>query len=241
MPLISVIVPVYNHADALVSTAKSIIGQTYRPLEIIIVNDGSTDAFGAAGEEVQRLGKLAGVDTKIIQQANSGGAAARNRGFGASQGEFVIFWDADTVAVPAMLARMADRLAAVPSASYVYSRFKVGWKTMRLQPFNPDDLRRVNYIDTTSLIRRDAFAGFDESLRRFQDWDLWLTLLDTNKTGSFISEVLFTKKVTRPGISRWLPSVAYRLPWKLPAVTAYREARRVIAQKHHLPPEDSAM
>lgn len=76
---------------------------------------------------------------------------------------------------------------------------------------------------------------FDTSLKRFQDWDLWLTLLERNKTGVFIPEVLYEKVVgTREGISTWLPCFMYLLPWKSREVKKYEFARQIIAKKHHL-------
>jgi hypothetical protein len=77
---------------------------------------------------------------------------------------------------------------------------------------------------------------FDESLKRFQDWDLWLTLLAQNKTGVFVPEVLFKKIVGgRVGMSKWLPKWFYPLFPNSKAVTQYAAARKKIVQKHHLP------
>jgi glycosyltransferase involved in cell wall biosynthesis len=171
----------------------------------------------------------------VLNQKNSGGPAARNRGFRESKGDMIVFWDADVVAVPTMLEKMHQALLENPNASYAYSRFKFGWKTIRSLPFDTDQLRRVNYITATSLIRRADFPGWDESLKRFQDWDLWLTMLAQNKTGVFVPEILFRAEVGgRAGISKWLPSFVYRLPFKIKAVREYESARAVIAKKHHL-------
>ena len=82
-PLISVIIPVYNHAKVLPQTIASIFKQTYRPLEIIIINDGSTDNFSEAVKELEEV--------KIINQENKGAPTARNRGLSEAKGEYVIF------------------------------------------------------------------------------------------------------------------------------------------------------
>jgi hypothetical protein len=134
-----------------------------------------------------------------------------------------------------MIEKMHDALIQHPSSSYVYSKFKFGWKTMHGGYFDAKKLKENNFIDTTSLLRRSDFCGFDESLKRFQDWDLWLTLLEKNKSGIFIPEVLYTK-TTRfgRGISSWLPSFAYHLPWKIKAVKDFESAREVVARKHGL-------
>lgn len=262
-PLISVIIPVYNHAHTLKSCIESVFNQTYRPLEVIVVNDGSTDNFDEVVKECLLItdGDCIGVGSvlSVISQENSGAAAARNRGFASSKGEYVIFWDADTLAQPKMLEKMFVTLQNHPEASYVYSQFKFGWKKIKSQVFDANKLKQINYIDVTSLIRRESLnchpeqsdrvspkalavaqgslsnCPFDILLKRFQDWDLWLTMLEQGKTGIFISEVLYEKKVTgRKGISSWLPSFIYKLPWKTKQVEKYEEARNIIFKKHCL-------
>ncbi len=255
-PLISVIIPVYNHAHTLKRTIDSILKQSYRPLEVIVVNDGSTDNFTEVAKSVIPMPavilnemKDLSLSVKIINQSNQGAPTARNHGFAVSKGEYVIFWDADTLANPQMLEKMFIFLQKHPEASYAYSQFKFGWKKIKSQNFDSDKLKKINYIDVTSLIRRSAILDsplgrgrggldvgpFDTSLKRFQDWDLWLTLLERNKTGVFIPEVLYEKVVgTREGISTWLPCFMYLLPWKSREVKKYEFARQIIAKKHHL-------
>ena len=96
-----------------------------------------------------------------------------------------------------------------------------------------DKIETGNHIHTSSLIRRKDFTGFDPKLKRFQDWDLWLTMLEDSKIGIHIPKVLFT--ITAKGnMSSWLPSFAYRLmPWTK-EVDKYNEARSVIIRKHKL-------
>jgi glycosyltransferase involved in cell wall biosynthesis len=259
-PLISVIIPVYNHAYTLKRSLESIFNQTHRPLEVIIVNDGSTDNFSdviktvipsPVPEQSSVQGKLdeGSIHFKIITQLNSGAPAARNNGFANSKGKYVIFWDADTFAHPQMLQKMFDALQKHPQAAYAYSRFKFGWKRIKSEPFDADKLKKLNYIDVTSLIRRSALSSpffqegaggvadgpFDTSLKRFQDWDLWLTMLEQGKTGVFVPEVLYEKVVgDREGISTWLPSFMYQLPWKTKQVKKYESAKEIIVKKHRL-------
>ena len=233
-PLISVIIPVYNHAHTLKRSIESIFNQTYRPLEVIVVNDGSTDNFEEVVKECLLItdGDCIGVGSVlsvISQPANMGAPAARNKGFASSKGEYVIFWDADTLSHPQMLQKMFAYLQKHPEASYAYSQFKFGWKRIKSQYFDADKLKQINYIDVTSLIRRADFPKFDESLKRFQDWDLWLTMLEQGKTGVFIPEVLYEKVVgSREGISSWLPSFMYQLPWKTKQEKKYEGAKEII-------------
>jgi len=236
-PTISVIIPVYNHAHTLGNCLNTIAWGVYSgEVEIIIVNDGSTDNFH---DELNRiLNKYPAVKNlvkKVIDQPNLGAAAARNRGFKEATGEYVIFVDADTFCYPNMLPEMLEKLKSHPEVSYAYSQFRFGWKKMKSRQFSTEALRKNNYIDTTSLIRTKDFPGFDESLKRFQDWDLWLTMLKHGKAGIFVSKILYKKVVgLRRGISSWLPSFVYRLPWKIKKVKEYEAAKAIVMKKHHL-------
>lgn len=245
--LVSVIIPVYNHSSAIGRCLRSIEAETYRPIEVIIVDDGSTDNIGSILEPARSRLEAAGLNTKVVHQSNRGAAGARNRGFREAAGEYVIFWDADTVGEPRMLERMVEALEKNPNASYAYCQFKIDWKIMLQGAVTAEELRDNNYIDVTSLALRndlrhvqtargvsseEMVGPFDESLRRFQDWDLWLCLLEQNKTGVFVPEVLFTKITgKRKGISRWLPKFFYRWPW-LKTVREYNDAKEIVLRKH---------
>lgn len=199
------------------------------------MDDGSTDNFNETIETILKKDWIQNLSIRIVRQKNLGAGAARNRGFKESKGDYVIFWDADTIAVPLMLDKMLAALQSNPAASYSYSQFRFGWKKIKSRPFDAVSLKQNNYIDTTSLIRRSDVLPFTEDLKRFQDWDLWLSMLEKGKFGIFIPEVLFKKEVGgRKGISEWLPSFFYHLPWKTKAVKEYEAARQVILRKHSL-------
>lgn len=234
MNLVSVIIPIYNQAKVLRRSLLSLARQTYRPLEVIIVNDGSTDDFEAVLNDVLSDNRLQELNIKVIHQSNQGAPSARNHGFSESNGDYIIFWDADTIAKPQMLSEMVKVLDNNLTASWVYSQFRFGWKKMSCADFNFDHLKKINYIDITSLLRRNAFQPFDEKLKRFQDWDLWLTLSEQGKNGIFIPKILY-KKITNPtGISSWFPSLFFKLPWKIKKVEKYQEAAEIIKRKHDL-------
>lgn len=234
MSTLSVIIPTYQHAATIAECLDSVLSQTRRPDEIIVVNDGSTD--GTEDVLARYQGRV-----RVLVQANQGGNAARNNGFDASLGDLVIFCDADVVMRPDMLETMERVLAEHPETSYAYGGFRFGWKGFRSYAFDADRLRRMNFIHTTSLIRRECFPGFDTSIRRFQDWDVWLTMLSQGHLGAFVDDELFQviDRSDRPGISQWRPSILYRIPWhrlgwKPDSIQRYDDARRVIAQKHGL-------
>jgi len=226
MPKISVIIPVYNARRTLRACLASIFAQSLVGLEIIAVNDGSTDGSLKILSEFQ--GKIT-----IIDQKNQGAAAARNAGAKIATAPYLIFCDADIVMKTDMLEKMYEALQQNPQAAYVYSAFRFGRKVFKLWPFAAERLRAQPYIHTTSLIRRDRFPGFDQKLKRFQDWDLWLTMLQRGSEGYFIPEVLF--QISAQGtMSSWLPACVYKFLPFLPAVKKFRAAERIIKIKHKL-------
>ncbi|MDD2807784.1 MAG: glycosyltransferase family A protein [Patescibacteria group bacterium] len=222
---ISVVIPIYNAAKTIEKCLASIYLQTFKKIEIIIVNDGSTD------NSLEIVKKYQDKIT-IINQTNGGAAKARNEGAKIAKAPFIIFCDADVTMKPKMLATMLQTLTDHPKASYAYSSFKFGLKSFALWPFDPEKLKKMPYIHTTSLIRRADFPGFDKKLHKFQDWDLWLTMLARGQSGVFINQELFT--IASGGtMSQWLPKFLYHLPF-LPAVKKYQTAEKIIKEKHGL-------
>lgn len=231
-PTVSIIIPSYQHASEIGACLESIFAQTYTDHEIIVVNDGSTDAT----EET-----LAPYMDRIayVYQENAGAPAARNRGFRDARGKYLLFCDADIVMRPDCLEKMVRALKDNPDASYAYVSFRFGFKTFRLWAFDAGLLRKMNYIHTTSLIRREHFPGFDESVKRLQDWDLWLTMLEQGHVGIWVPEVLFKAIPHKGGMSLWVPGIVYRIPWRkfgirLRNVEKFREAEKVMKAKHAL-------
>jgi hypothetical protein len=128
---------------------------------------------------------------------------------------------------------MLKTLRNNPRVSYVYSSFKYGSKTFKLWPFNANKLKKIPYIHTTSLIRQKHFPGFDEKIKRLQDWDLWLTMLKQGYIGIWIDKILF-KVHTGGTMSGWLPSFIYKVMPFLPSVKKYKQAVEIIKKKHNL-------
>jgi glycosyltransferase involved in cell wall biosynthesis len=231
---ISVIIPTYQHATTLVRCLDSIFSQSRKPNEIIVVDDGSTD-------DTQRVLEPYLERIRVIVQPNTGAPAARNNGSQQSNGSLVLFCDADVEMRPNMLYELEQALEAHSEASYAYSGFQWGWKVFTSFPFDAERLKKMNYIHTSALIRREAFPLFDPSLKRFQDWDLWLTMLERGATGIFVNKNLYlVMQEDRPErMSNWLPSLLIRFPWNMigwmpERVRKYQEAKKIIVKKHHL-------
>lgn len=226
MATVDIVIPVYNQTKTLPRCLTSIFSQTQSDFTVTVVDDGST-------QPVAPLLATYHGKAKLIRQENAGASAARNRGAKEGSARYILFCDADVTLNPTFIATLLATLKKYPQISYVYCGFQWGLKTFRSGPFDPERLRREPYINTHTLLRREHFPGFDESLKRFQDWDLWLTMLEAGHTGVWTNEILFA---VRPGgsMSTWLPSAAYKLlPW-LPAVKKYRRAAAIIHRKHHL-------
>ncbi|TSC95432.1 MAG: family 2 glycosyl transferase [Parcubacteria group bacterium Athens1014_10] len=231
-PEISVIIPVYQHAKEVEKCLKTIFNQTFKNYEIIVINDGSTDNLLEVLEKYKNK-------IKIISQENKGAPAARNRGFKESRGKVILFCDADMELKRAILEKLFKILKKNPEKSYVYPSFKFGWKKFRCGEFNSEKLKEMNYIHTSALIRREHFPGFDESLKKFQDWDLWLTMLARGYEGIWLPEILFKIKPRKKGMSCWLPSFFYKLPLKKIGIYSktfndYQQAKSIIKKKHNL-------
>lgn len=227
--MISVIIPTYNDTKKLERALESVMNQTYTDVEVIVVDDHSdVPVEHDLDIPVFRLPK------------NSGPQVARNYGFEQSKGEYVIFWDADVIGKQNMLEKMHRALEEHKDASYAYARHYFGLKKFPLHTFDAKSLKEKNFAHTTSLIRREHFPGFDVTIKRLQDWDLWLTMLEQGHTGILIKDYLF-KVQTGGTMSSWLPKYAYMKPFKylLPKMLkektkAYEEAVKIIKRKHNL-------
>jgi glycosyltransferase involved in cell wall biosynthesis len=186
--LVSVIVAAYNAAEYLEATCRSALSQTYAPLEVIVVDDGSTDGTAAIVE------RLASADprVKLIRQRNLGVAAARNAAIAAARGEFIAPLDADDLWESRKVERQVQRLRECgPEAAMAYcwwvwiderDRFldrSPGWS---IEGRVLDQLVEVNFTGNASvpLFRRtclDEVGGYSVDLRRrnsqgCEDWDL---------------------------------------------------------------------
>lgn len=233
-PRISVIIPAYQSAQSIGQTLTSVFQQTWKNIEVIVVDDGSTDDLAAAVAPFRsRL--------QFIQQSNQGAPVARNAGAQLASGEYLIFLDADITLIPTTFADMARCLQTRPDVSFVYSDFYLGWKKFPGREFDSAALRKMNYLHTSSLIRHQHFPGFDPTLKKFQDWDLWLTMVEQGRRGLWIPRTLFRIQPRERGLgySHWLPALAYRLPWigqgrGNRTIARYRQAEAIIRAKHHL-------
>lgn len=241
MARLSVVIPVYQHADACLRCLASLAKQERLPDEVVVVDDGSTDG---AEQKLQAVQNAYPFPLRIIRfTENKGAPAARNEGARQTSGDYLIFLDADTELSPALLKRFEETLETHPEIDIAYSAYEFGWE-FSLVPFDAERLTQANFMHMNSLLRRSAFPGFDETLQKFQDWDLWLTMVGRGSKALGLPDSLFSVEPRKSGYSQWLPSFVYTLPWaKLgwapKAVKKYQLAEAILRKKHGLTPAKS--
>jgi glycosyltransferase involved in cell wall biosynthesis len=183
LPLVGILVPTYNRGRTLDRTLQSILGQTFRDYEIIVIDDGSTDNTRALVKSL-----LQGVSYKYIYQANEGVAKARAAGMRASQGEYLAFCDSDDLWLPDKLenqmARFTPDIALVYSDAYacaeLFPQPKARFRCFDLnKPFRGEvygKLLKRNFIATSSVVaRKSALRDFVAwPLTNCDDWQMWL-------------------------------------------------------------------
>lgn len=180
-PLVSVIVPCFNHGRYLPDCVDSILAQEYPEVEVIVIDDASTEESTLA--TLAKLNTRKGV-TILRQPRNSGPSAARNRGVAAARGRYILPVDADNLLMPGAIASMVEQLqAAGEQIGFIYPNCQYfGTRDDYFQPpsFNLYLLMEGNFCDTCSLIDRAVFdAGIEypeDIVFGHEDWDLALTL-----------------------------------------------------------------
>lgn len=183
-PRVSVVLPTFDRAAVLERSAASVLGQSFRDLELLIVDDGSRDATPAVTEQLRRRD----LRVRVLRQPNRGPAAARNHGLAVARGELVAFQDSDDEWLPGHLAGHVAALDADPGAGLVYSlmrRRRGDEERLIPDPATPQlggDLSRVllrrNLPGTPTVVARRQVlldAGpMDEGLPQLEDWELWI-------------------------------------------------------------------
>jgi len=193
-PLVSVIIPTYNRAAYLQKALQSVKEQTYQSLEIIVIDDGSTDDTGEMLKNYE--GQL-----RYFYQENRGISGARNAGIKRARGEFIAFLDSDDYWLPDKTVQQLALFKQHPEYALVAARCasirldgsyreknrpgKSGWVL--------EDLFKANFIRTSAaMIKQECFENiglFDEELRECEEYDLWLRIAAQYPVG-FINKSL---------------------------------------------------
>jgi len=238
-PKVSVIIPAYNRADSLSAAIESVLCQTYRNLEVVIVDDGSTDntAEVVAGIKDPRV--------RYLRSNTRGGAsAARNFGMERQREDYIAFQDSDDVWFPEKLEKQMRLFAQDPEVDVVYCAL---WRTefgvRECIPLKDgrhmggdvfDEMLKGNLVSTaTAVVKRkcfDAMGMFDTSLTSLEDWDLFIRMAASFNFG-FINEPLVESMVRQDSITadrvNWYNGYAAVIEKNL---GAFRKRRRLLAK-----------
>jgi glycosyltransferase involved in cell wall biosynthesis len=194
--LVSVVIPVFNGQAFLAEAIESVLAQHYRPLEVITVDDGSSD------DSPQILARYA--ELRVVRQANTGCTGARNRGVAESRGELIAFIDQDDRWRPDKLRRQVEALRAAPEAGYT-----LGHIALFLEPGCPMPTwmgsrgwlvgtQRVGYMPGTMLIRRtlfDRLGLFDARFHIGSDADWLVRARDAAVRAVVVPDVVLDKRI----------------------------------------------
>jgi glycosyltransferase involved in cell wall biosynthesis len=213
-PLVSVIIPAYNRAHSVSRSIDSVLRQSYRPLEVIVVDDGSTDgtaeSLAAFGDQIS-----------LIRQQNGGPSSARNAGVRQSKGSLIAFLDSDDTWEPQKLESQVRLMILggnkvpccvcnarnIVNGAFNKTSFEIAEVDCKLKEgywMNPAELISTRFLlfNQVVLIRRVAFeriGGFKECMRLLEDHDLAFRLSLLGPWG-FISEPLVTKYDQEDGV-----------------------------------------
>jgi len=205
-PLISVVIPT-RKGESVTTTVHSLMQQTIQDLELLT----------------------------IVDHDGRGAPWARNRGAEIARGEYLLFSDNDIDWVPDALDQLVIALISAPDevsdsagrswrVGYAYGAYEMAGRLFCAEPWSFQILQGRNLVSTMALMKRGCFPGWDESLGRLQDWELWLRMaLQQRVCGVQVPKVLFRTEV-RAGIS-------------FDGRCSYEDAWATIRRKHGLPTE----
>jgi len=227
LPVVSVVIPTFNSADILPEVLDSVLVQTYPRVEILLVDDGSTDGTASVAADY-------GNRIRYFHQENWGGPSSpRNVGIQNALGEFVSFFDSDDLMKPGKLARAMEVFHKNPAIDFTFSNFQGVDEKYQLyrddylldyREFRRDlewekgngfgvmpgrklysQLLEANFIGTSSVVvRKSVFETvglFDETMPNAEDVDLWRRIAYAGFRFAFIDEVLHSYRKSPEGIS----------------------------------------
>jgi glycosyltransferase involved in cell wall biosynthesis len=206
-PLVSVILPVYNGGDLLADSVRSVLEQTHRNLELILIDDGSTD------DAVAPLRRHPDPRLRILQQPNGGKASAVNRGLDEARGEFVTLQDADDISRPDRLARLVREMREHPDLGAVFSshylilhgRDRAPQSRTKDQAECAELIQRMTMPahDPTVMYRRSMLGDqrFSPDLRVAEGYDLILRMGEQYPM-RVVGEPLYGYRVTPDSLTR---------------------------------------
>ena len=191
-PLVSIVIPCHNYGRFLPEAIESALGQDYPSLEVLVIDDGSTDD---SLEVASRYGDR----VRVLTQANQGLARTCNRGAAEAVGEYFVFLSADDRLELTYVSELMAALGRAHEASFAYSAARLFGAESGVAPARPFSafslVRGRNYVNGSALTRRAdylAAGGYPEDLGEgaFDDWDFWLTMVERGNRGTYVPRPL---------------------------------------------------
>jgi len=205
-PRVTVITPLYNYEHHIESALDSVARGRYQDVEIVVVDDGSTDASLDAARRFVRAHD--GLAVLLVAHAcNRGLGAARNTALDFARGEFAFMLDADNELFPSGLGRLVEVLESTSQAAAAYGMLDMvsGEAHVGLLscfPWDPERFRRGNFIDAMALWRTSVLRGLggytrDDRLYGLEDYDLWCRLAESGGAAELVPEVVARYRASR--------------------------------------------
>lgn len=176
--VVSVIIPAYNVESTIVDAIRSVLLQTHKEFEILVVNDGSTDLTEALVQEL--ILENPSIPIHYHQQKNQGASQARNTGVDFANGEYIVFLDADDILSPTYLEKCLECYARNEELDVVYSYTKLFEREQGeviYAQYTSKLILYANMIPIYAMIKKVNFlkiGGFDVKLKNHEDWEFWL-------------------------------------------------------------------
>lgn len=205
-PIVSVVIPCYNHGRYLEETLQSVVENTNKYLvEIIIVNDGSTDQ-----QTLEVLNKAGANGFFILNQNNQGLAKARNNGIRLAKGKYILPLDSDNNVTYHYLNTTIDILEKEHKIDVIYGNAEyIGERIGIWENYNIDKKKMLyaNHIDACAIFRKSVWekvGGYSEDMpfMGWEDWNFWLKCIEQNITFYFLKEICFEYRVLSDSMIR---------------------------------------
>ena len=201
--LVSIVIPCRNMPDTLGRALDSVYAQIYNNLDVVVVEDATIINERKGMADVVARFEPKGL--KVVEGGFKGAPRARNAGEAVTDGEFLLFVDADSVLEPDCVAEMVAALHDNPSADWVYCDHRIGDTTVESREYDPKALLKLNMCPVTSMMRHHKFQSFTWALKRYQNWDMFLNLAKAGGFGKHIKKNLFWTDPARRGLTESMP------------------------------------
>ncbi len=241
-PVVTVIMPCHNHSKMVGEAIDSVISQDYRPINIAVIDDGSTDnPYDAIKERIEKSKTDIGLNILYIKNPEpTGPSAARNKGIQQTWNESDVFMmlDADDLYLPGKIEKSVEKFLEYPEyigivyTDAIIENINTGSKVHEFRRyFDRQELEKECIISNTPLVSKKALqdcGGYDEGMRTCEDWDLWLRITE-NFIAIHIPETLHVYHVTGKNSSDIVSQEVWRENW---AKISQRIAERKNALSH---------